>query len=608
MSLVPTCTFRIELNQLAEGRFHAGQRNEGYIVLSVPERIVRVECVEFEFSCTARARYGTGKQKRTHWSTLARIPLHIAMAPVLESGEHRLPFVIDLPAFLPANISGGNWAIESSIALRLSVDWALDPSAILPVPLLPQAQERQCEPFSMRSPPGFHKDEVLEVSLDSGVVMHGEPLRGHLALRSNFESEEDIILSLRNLGRIVMRSGDTRVGDTRHNQVTEVRIQRKELRSGRSVPFSIPTEKLASNSINGFIDVTASLQIAVNKAWSLANPSFEVPIVIVPQGSTLHQGRGARLIGQDRFAELGRGIASATPLLASSAYPIIASGAAAGMQVTLTDAPTGGTLGVAAAIEFPAVDFGLTLRKRGVRDLLFESKLTPEALRDSYAAHFQSEATSASESVVTAFLEQALKGLDSRAELHMSDHHLRLRVVLPDESNAKLLAFAKLAVVQAEHIHAALANLPFSPALSAIDPNLEQAWRTCAVDEVAFLVASGPSLSRIERSLTLVTGERLMFTAHLDVHWTRSGNVNAASIHLHLGCSDIDLGALGQDAGPDAGEIRSVFPDIVVKDGHVVFSRAGAELAPGVCLTAMDAWIDWYLAKTGKRRVLAPYR
>jgi hypothetical protein len=226
MALFPRCSFKV---LVSGGRVVAGTRLEGILVVEAPEPIPRAEHIELVFRSSARAGYGSGKNRRVvtrnMWVAPFRVDVHASPMP---AGEHRFPFAVDVPAWLPPGLSSNDCGIDHAIEVRLDVDWALDPKERV-VPLIVAApREGRRAALTTRSYPGFHDAIVVEVTLASSVIAHDEPLCGHVALRSGHEARFDAIdLSFLGVATVTMGQGDTRAGGS-----SSIRIPAEALRGG----------------------------------------------------------------------------------------------------------------------------------------------------------------------------------------------------------------------------------------------------------------------------------------------------------------------------------------------------------------------------------------
>src|SRR5947209_4471887 len=125
MALFPKASFKI---MVPDGLIIPGTRVDGELVVEVPEAIPRAEHVELVFRSIAWAGYGSGKNRSVVRREMYQAPLIVDLPKdvPLAAGEHRYPFKLDLPYWLPPPYKGSDCAIEHTIETRVDVDWAID--------------------------------------------------------------------------------------------------------------------------------------------------------------------------------------------------------------------------------------------------------------------------------------------------------------------------------------------------------------------------------------------------------------------------------------------------------------------------------------------------
>ena len=128
MSLFPKCTFEYFLDTTDAGtksaaKLVAGRRNDGTLVLQVPEHIPRAEHLTLDLTTVAWAGYGSGKHRRVIRQELLRIPMRVDMPPEgMPAGRHSYPFHFDLPGWLPPAFQGADCGIAHEVKAALDVD------------------------------------------------------------------------------------------------------------------------------------------------------------------------------------------------------------------------------------------------------------------------------------------------------------------------------------------------------------------------------------------------------------------------------------------------------------------------------------------------------
>ena len=339
MAIFPECSFEV---LLAGGVFVPGERAEGSLEIVAPRSIAHAEYVKLEFRSRAWAGYRSGKHRKIAQRDMFPVPLRIDLPGDLPAGTHRYPFTVDVPEWLPPGFRARDCAIEHTMITRLDVSWAKDPSATTPcLVVLPPVDGTQ-RPVATRSPADFHSAIALEVTLASSVLALDEPLVGKVALRSGHAARFDgVDLAFGGVGRSTMAKGDVR--PTAY--VSKVRIAAEALRSGKAVPFTIsPHPSLVPSFQSSFIDHEPILRVSVAVPW-LSDPAFDIPLQILPLGSTIGGAASAGDVGNDRLREIAAVMAKGTGLRAGL-LPTLVEGELGPVRVRLGDAPRGAELGL----------------------------------------------------------------------------------------------------------------------------------------------------------------------------------------------------------------------------------------------------------------------
>jgi hypothetical protein len=591
---------RVELNR---GAIFAGVHNTGILHLFVPEPIARAERVNLQVRCGATARYSNGKNSYVARRTLAEFPFSIEVpGHTLAAGHHQLPFAFDAPPFLSGNFVGIQQSLDTSVEAQLVVDWALDPHIEATLPVVPYPQSYPRTPLVMRSPPGFHQSHVVEVSLDSSVVKVGEPLVGQLALRGSGTMDFRLVLSLRQHTRLnLQRPNETRIEDGQ----ASVSLLPAQFASGQSVPFYLPTAGLSPFAVNGLLDVGVVLEVTcITNALFGENTSFRMPVLIAASNATLYGSGAAQSVGQSRLAHIAEEIAKVTPLRPSRALPALAEGQEGAVYLTLYDAPSSGVSALGAVFTFPDLDLGLSTQQRRILDVIGGSSLTPKTFEHLTVAH-ERERTELLDTTLAALVAQLFQGLEGATTLSLVDNQLRMTMRMPDDSPGPMVQFARAAYEHVSKVNRALQNLSFPKVLSSS----EAAWRAAAANEGAALLPSRPSLSGIQRTVRVASGEQLSFEAHLQVSFRKGAYSTELTIHAsESNTYDADRFEK-QLESLMLTEVRVLFSEISVgAHGTFTLRREGACEDPLACIAAVDAMVAWYLSVVGERRIDAPYR
>lgn len=595
MSLFPKCQFRI-LTQ--NGNVTSGQRFEGVLELVVPEPIPRAEHVDLFFRSHAWAGYGGGKNRTVVRRDVFHTALHVDL-PVgqpLPAGTFHYPFAIDLPPWVPPSFAGNDCAIENLFQARLDVDWAVDPvSEMRPVVVLPAAFS-VASPVSTRSPLSFHDSIVLEVTLESSSVVHGQPIIGRIALRSGHEARFDaVVLSLASIAHVVMGRGDLRWAQGS----PPVRIPAGALRHGEPVPFHIdPYLAIPSTFRSDFLGHGTSLKVVVDIPWA-SDPQFEIPIEVLPPGSTLYpSATSAAAVGSERLRMLSTFLAHATGLQPAR-LPTLVEGAIGNVGVRLTDSPRAGRVGLDVDLTFPDVELDATFRPLGMLEGFRQSPHLPEPLRAGYLLRFE-PSMPIDDAALAGFTEVVLGGLGNAEEVRFSDHHVGFRVPLTSDGSEQLEPIAHFACAKAKAIGDAIARLPFPASLGGS----AAAWHATAAEQGAVLVPTGPSLHRLVFRSRILGGEERALGASIRTTWRKDGPVTIADLDLR----GMPLPTTALEGDTLAG-VRAVFPDVHAPGAeHVVLERPGFTADPRSLFVGIEAFFAWLLDRRGERRADAPYR
>ncbi len=605
MALFPKASFQVLVNG---GVLMPGTRVEGTLVVTAPEPIPRAEHVDLVFTSIAEAGYGSGNGRTVERRVMFKAPFRVDLpAGPLAAGEHRFPFALDLPAWLPPAYRGEDCSIVHALETRVDVDWAIDPTARLnpAVALLPRTGTRA--PLTTRSPLHFHESIVLEVTLASSVIAHDEPLSGHVALRSGHAARFDAVeLLMGGSAKVTMARGDRRLG-----AVFTVRIPAEALRGGEAVPFRMPptADQLSPSFRSSFIDHDVILGVRVDIPWA-TDHRFDLLLDVLPPGSTLAGAAGEMVVGSERLRRIASEMAQSTGLR-EGRPPTLVEGMVAGpVVVRVTDAPRDAMLGIDVDIVFPDVELGIEFRPLGVLEGFRSSPLLPAAVATGYLLRCGTDdgRPAIEDAVVSHFVGVLLGDLAQYESLRLSDHHLGVHLPIPNDELPRMIEIARVAHAKATAIADAITGLPFPDSLAASRP----AWLATAAEQSAFLVPTGPSLHGLAFRARVLDGEERMIGAAIRTKWTKSGPTIHVDVDLRN--SPLPKAAWAELESETPSEriraVRALFPS-----AHVMAQGNGATLDrpewtpdPRAILSAIETFFEWVLEARGERRQDMPYR
>lgn len=603
MALFPKCSFKV---LVSNGHVVPGARLDGVLVINAPEPIPRADHIDLACKSSAWAGYGSGKNRRVVRRNMWLAPFRVEVnADPMPAGEHRFPFSVDVPAWLPPGFKGNDCGIEHEIAVRLDVDWAVDPTARLaPVVTLPPRVGARSA-LTVRSFPGFHDSIVVEVTLASSVIAHDEPLRGHVALRSGRDARFDaIVLAYLGSATVTMGQGDLRTGGS-----NSIRIPAEALRGGEAVAFQFPPSQHVPPSFrSAFIDHDVLLRVSADIAWAV-DPAFDLKLDVLPAGSPLHGETSESIVGGERLRRIAVAMAEATGLGVGRA-PTLIEGNVGPVAVRIVDAPRGGRLGIDVDITFPDVELGIDFRPLGLLEGFRTSPLLPASLSDKYL--LRCTPIDAREPVpdddAKELMRLVLDDLAGAEELRLSDHHLGAHFALPDDGGERMVSLARASHAKAKAILGAVTRLPFPAAMTGARP----AWQATAAEQNALLVPTGPTLHGLSMRARVLTGEQRTVTMSIRTVWAKAG----PSTHVDVDLRDAPLpkGAWAElESASPAGAlraVRAVFPSVHVRaqGSSATLERPDVTGDPRELLSAIASFFDWVLSARSERRVDAPYR
>jgi hypothetical protein len=605
MALFPQCSFEV---LVAGGVLMPGTRVSGTLVVTAAEAIPRAEHVDLEFISIAEAGYGSGKNRSVERRIMFRSPFRVDLpGAALAAGEHRFPFSLDLPAWLPPAYQGPDCSIVHVIETRVDVDWAIDPKTrVYPAIALAPRQGTRA-PLTTRSPGGFHESIVLEVTLASSVLAHDEALTGHIALRSGHAARFDAVeLRLAGSARIVMGRGDRRLG-----AAATIRIPADVLRSGEAVPFRMPEtrDQILPSFRSSFIDHDVLLGVSVDIPWA-TDPRFDLMLDVLPPGSTLEGTAGENVVGGERLRRIASVMAQNSGLREGHPPTLVEGNVAGPVAVRITDAPRGAHLGIDVDIAFPDVELGIDFRPLGLLEGLRGSPLLPPPVAIGYLLRCGKDdgRPAVDDAVLSAFVDVVLGDVAQHESLRFSDHHLGIHVPIPNDELPRMIEIARAAHAKATAIVDAIARLPFPEALAAARP----AWLATAAEQSAFVVPSGPSIHGLVFRTRVIDGDSRTIRVAIRTKWTKKG----PTTHVDLDLKDAPLPQVAwaelesETPSERMRAVRALFPS-----AHVMAQGNGATLErpewtpdPRALFSAIETFFMWVLEARGERRQEMPYR
>ena len=584
----------------------AGDRLEGALILEAPEPIARAEKILLTIESIAFASYGkSGVEK-----VMFQAPLQFDLPKDLPfaAGEHRYPFVVDIPDWLPPAMDNGDFGIRHVIEARLDVDWAVDPVAKISPRVVMKPRSGARRAATMRSHPSFHEELVVEVTLASAVIAADETITGQIALRNGHAAQFDgIDLTLTSVAQIVMGSGDRRT-----SPLSRVQIPAAELRDGKALSFTFPpTPGLSPTYRTSFIDHDVVLVVSADVPWR-SDPSFEIPLEVLPQGSIIEGATAVAIVGSHRLRHIAVAMAQHASLHEGAQPPTLAFGDIGPVKVAILDAPSKTGLGVDLDFTFPDLELGIVMRTRGIYETIAgsrESSLLPRAMASYSLRCDPPDARSKIDRDALATFIHAVLGDPMKADnVRLSDHHLGLHVPLVNDEERRMIDIARAASAHAKVIGEAIAALPFPPSLT----DARSAWQATANEQSAFLVPTGPSLHGVTLRAQVLGGEERSIGATFRTIWKTE--TPTLQVVIDLRQNPIPESASKQLEGEAPSSllksVLAIFPA-----AHVVGRGDGAVLEDAVwpsdprsMLSSLEMFLAWVIETRSERRADAPYR
>lgn len=488
MSVLPHCTFELQLD---EPVLVSGTRTRARLVLGANQPIPRAERLMVAAQSLATAMVGSGRNRtslrRTLWNSSFEFPMPSGGLP---AGKHVYVFDLDVPASLGAAFRGEDCAREHALWVRLDVDWAVDPTASFPLSIVAAPVSTAVRPLLHRSAPSFAEDFLVDLSLESDVLVWGQPLRGEVAVRTTQEKKCKHL-------RLQLASRDTvfldGASDVRRKTRSELRIAMSELSEGRRVRFTLPFDsRLSVTHQDGSLDSEVELIYALDLGWSLHDAS--IPIQVLPQGSKLE---GAAQIQPLHERHLRRGNTGV-------------------VRTQVTEAPRDGKLGAEVLLELPDLDLGIRFRELGLLDGFTTSPLLPPAMAHRYRLRTDSPLEASLQTELFDALLGALDAEDATSlqqnEVVLDDRTLRYHLTLQQDEQFALVE--RGAHERSKRALQVISSWPFSPRLA----EQETVWRTVAAQAGALLLPHRPAIVGLSFSLRTQLGAPREFPYEIRTH------------------------------------------------------------------------------------------
>lgn len=601
MALFPKCKFQVFLRN--SGVLVAGERNEGTLVLHVPEHIPRAEHIYLDLHSEAWAGYGSGKSRRVERHQLLHLVSRVDLPKEgMPPGEHSYPFAFDLPPWLPPQLAGYDCAITHELKATLDVDWAIDPvERVFPRVVRPTGHGRRSV-LVARSPNGFHDRIVLEATLSSSVVTEGEPLDGKIALRAGADAKFDaVVLTLARVATVVMGRGDARRTD-----LAVIRIPAARLLGGEAVAFTFPPQEDTVPSFrSGHIDNSYVLHVACDIPWGF-DPEFSVPFEMLPRGSVLEGELGSVALGSERRRQIAHYVASRTGLTEGTS-PVLVHGREGPVRFALVDAPREGALGIEAALTYPKLGVDIRMRPLGMLDGFRQSPLLPAELQDKFFLRVEPPKDRFDrEPLGEPELHALLGGLGLADEVRIDDHRLAFHQRVEDDAEW-IAKHAENLVARAKVLASIIARLPFPKVLAHTRPT----WEATAVERSGSLVPSVPAIDGMSLGVRTIGGEERSFELAIVTVW--EDGLARTEVDLSFPGFALPEHALPMLAGKVEhamlGSLRGTFVTLAAEGRHAIRAFTSKHVDdPRALFPAIEGLVAWVLEVRGERRADAPYR
>lgn len=566
--MFPRCSFAIEL---AESVLTAGTTQKVWVVVTADQAIPRAERVTISAQSLAQATLGSGRSRVVAREQLWLSSFDFPLPPEgLGAGSHRFECTLSIPASLGPAFVGEECAREHELWARLEVDWAVDPTAKFPLPIAAAPQQAAARPVLHRSAADFARDFLVDLSLESDVLVWGQTVRGEVAVRAAPDKKLKKLL-LRLVSRDTVHLGGGQ--EERRTFRQEVSVPMVDLANERRVRFSIPIdERCACTHRDGYLDNDLELSYQLDLSTLAATPEASVALTVLPPGSTLTGASTLQPLHERRAIDEAAGL----------------------VRVQIADAPREGRLGAMVTLDFPDVALGIKLRELGLLDGFTSSPLLPADLTHRFhlRTHSELEQTHQLE-----FFTAALRELGVSNQIELTDVSLRYHLTLPNDAHFEIVHGQ--ARERAKRMIEALLAFPFAERCRT----REEAWRTVAAQPGALLLPHRPAIVGLSHALRTQHGEPRVFPFSLVT--------DADELVLLL-----DLEELGGSFS--AREGLAVSPLLASLREHVTLFwmtpwRIGARapqdrFGPKQAVAAVEVLAAWVMHARGEAVVSSPYR
>lgn len=587
MALFPEATFKV---LLPETGVVPGAVLEGLLEVEVPLPIPRAGHLELFYitrlSVDTTEAHDLGYEKVLF---VAPLKVHIP-AQSFPAGRFQYPFAIAIPPWLPPPYVGAGCTITHAIEVRLAVDWAIDPTqVVVPTIYLPPT-EAVSTTVSVRSPSGFHESLVIDVTLEDDTIAAGRSVRGQLALRGGHDAK---FTGLKVILASMVRIRGTQ--DQRRGMGVRERIPAGQLRSGASVPFKLRHPVQIPPSFRAdIVDVDYAIVIQVEGTSASKNPSFNVPVHVLPMGSTvIRRGSAAVALGTERLGLLAAAMADASGLR-QGRLPVLVEGRAGCVGIEVRDSPRAGRIGVEIGFDFPDLALGIGFRPIAENDES-RSLFLPEEVADRYLMTISPERPIAADEL-RAFFGVLFRSTNNAGEIRFDDRSLTFYFRLAGDGSKDVIFCARWAKERAEILAAAISRLPFSPPFEAS----ATAWAAMAAEQGAHLYPHVPAIHGLRIGTRIASGEQRELG--LTLRTRADGTVTV----------DVDLRDAPVPKDPNLDglrPVREVFPKVEIHTPErVSLEGAAFPAVPALLLATLETFLSWLLDVRGERRSDGPYR
>lgn len=560
MALFPKARFEV---LLPNGTITAGGSTRGVLVVTAEEAIPRANHVDLELVSTARMRHPVEVDH-----VVFRTRKRVAFPAGVKVGTYRFPFVLETPPSLPPSFSDALADIHHAVRVRMDVDWAGDPEITIHPRVTMPPREGHREPLREHMPPEFHAHALIEVSLDSTVIVEGDPIVGAIQLvRGTIQPFDGIQLNL-------VRSVVSGLAGSWMNIRASVMVMAPALASGEPVPFELPGSTAPTFRTGTLHHAVRLAVMPIGDFAALVDGRYQFPLEILPLGSVVHGDPG----GSSRLRQRSARIAAETGLREGRGS-LLVEGEPAGIRLHVRDVTQQGIPSIDVELDYPDLGLGLSLRE----DRVHAARPVPQGFAD-------------------ALLPSVQPGVSVR----LSDHQLGFRYRLADDGVVRLIEETRRAIRHAERVANAIHALPFPEGI-APDP-----WRSLAEATGAFLVPSVPSLSGIAFHRITATQDERRLLGTIQTVW--KDGIPRERVFLYLVGAPLPEKAilpLANGIFPEAlAALRDTFSILrVTSNGGVLTLEGSAASAdPGALVPALESVVDWVLRERGEEPSGSPYR